>query len=85
MAAWNIEIKWEKRLCKVNGSFGYFHTWEHYSRPNFPEEPDGIIGRVYGIVEFPDGKIKSVDPRDIIFCDDEAEYLKLINQEKKEI
>lgn len=26
-------VKYEKRLCKVNGEYGYFHTWAHVSQP----------------------------------------------------
>ena len=29
MAGLNCEIKWETRLCEVNGELGYFHCWEH--------------------------------------------------------
>lgn len=31
MAGLNCEIKWETRLCEVNGELGYFHCWEHWS------------------------------------------------------
>ena len=30
MAGLNCEIKWETRLCEVNGELGYFHCWEHW-------------------------------------------------------
>lgn len=44
----NVEIRHERRIYKVDGKNGYFHTWEHYSRPI---EPSPMIGghlcRVY--------------------------------------
>lgn len=32
---------WTTRLCKVGEKLGYFHTWEHYSKP-LPASP--LIG-----------------------------------------
>lgn len=29
----DIRIKYETRGCTVNGRPGYFHCWEHWSRP----------------------------------------------------
>lgn len=63
------------RLCVVKGETGYFHTWEHYSKP-LPAsaliggEPAGVFSKVFGIVEFKDG-VRRVDPTAIIFFDDE--------------
>ena len=78
-----IEIEQMTRLCVVGGSkLGYFHTWEHYSKP-LPEnpriggEPGGVFSKVFGIVEFSDG-VQRVDPTDICFCDKENETLKEI-------
>lgn len=31
MAGLNCEIRWETRLCEVDGELGYFHCWEHWS------------------------------------------------------
>lgn len=71
----NLEIRWETRLCKVEGKLGYFHTWEHYSRPVEASPlvggaPAGIVSRVFGIVEFPDG-VRSIEPELIQFCDEQ--------------
>ena len=41
MAFSDITVKQERRLCVVNGRMGYFHCWEHYSRP---VEPSPMIG-----------------------------------------
>lgn len=60
MAGLNCEIRWETRLCEVDGELGYFHCWEHWSNvidasPLRGGHPGGQIGQVYGIVEFKDG------------------------------
>lgn len=28
-----MQIEWKTRLCTVNDKLGYFHAWEHYSKP----------------------------------------------------
>lgn len=79
MAGLNCEIKWETRLCEVNGELGYFHCWEHWSNvidasPLRGGHPGGQIGQVYGIVEFTDG-VRRIDPAKIKFCDEENALL----------
>ena len=86
MAFSDITVKQERRLCVVNGKMGYFHCWEHYSRPVEPSPmiggaPGGVISFVRAIVEFPEG-IGYVDPKDLKFCDEENVYLhRLLNIE----
>lgn len=69
----------ETRLCKVSGEYGYFHAWEHYSKP-LPEspfvggEPAGIFSQVFGIVEFKDC-VRRVDPTSIKFIDNDNIFL----------
>ena len=70
----DIELKAERRLCKVNGKLGYFHCWEHYSTviepsPMIGGHPGGVISYVRGIVEFPDG-VRQVPVKNIEFCDE---------------
>ena len=74
-----IEIKHERRLCTVNGKLGYFHCWEHFSKPVEPSPmiggaPGGVISFVRGIVEFPE-EIDYVEPRNLKFCDEENTML----------
>lgn len=72
MAGMNMSISYETRLCEVDGKYGYFHTWEHYSKP-LPAsllvggEPAGVFGKVFGIVEFSDG-VRRVDPSTTYLC-----------------
>ena len=79
MAGLNCEIRWETRLCEVDGELGYFHCWEHWSNvidasPLRGGHPGGQIGLIYGIVEFKDG-VRRIDPAKIKFCDDENAIL----------
>lgn len=90
MALYNgIEIRQERRLCTVNGKLGYFHYWEHYSRPVEASPlrggaPAGVISFVRGIVEFPEG-VGYVSPADIKFCDDENAMLCQMAKHQEEI
>ena len=84
----DILIRQETRLCKVNGRHGYFHTWEHYSKPVEASPlvggaPAGVISQVFGIVEFEDG-VHRVQPYDIKFLDEEKEFLHILNEREKE-
>ena len=83
----NMTIEWGTRLCTVKGESGYFHTWEHYSKP-LPAsplvggEPAGVFSQVFGIVEFKDG-VRRVDPTTIVFCDEENAALKVFEEKEK--
>lgn len=82
-------IRWELRLCKVNNELGYFHCWEHFSKPvpaglTIGSPPAGVISYVSGIVEFEDG-IRRVDPTEIKFCDEEHETICAWNKHQKEM
>lgn len=75
----NITVSRETRLCKVKGELGYFHTWEHWSRPVEASPliggaPAGVISQVFGIVEFSSG-VKRVEPYLIKFCDEQNAIL----------
>lgn len=75
----------ELRLCMVDGKAGYFHTWEHYSKPIEASPliggaPAGVFSIVFGIVEFSDG-VKRIDPSYIKFCDDENQFLHTLNKQ----
>ena len=77
-----------KRLCRVDGKYGYFHIWELYSQPVEANllvggAPAGTFSRVYGIVEFDDG-VRRVDPTDIEFCDECNSILYNFNKYDKE-
>ena len=82
-------IRHELRLCKVNNELGYFHCWEHFSKPvpaglTIGSPPAGVISYVSGIVEFEDD-IRRVDLTEIKFCDEEHAALCTLNKHQKEI
>lgn len=84
----NLEIRQERRLCKVNDELGYFHTWEQWANvldasPLRGGHPGGQVGQVYGIVEFKDG-VRRIDPTKIIFCDDTNAFLEGLEAHWKE-
>lgn len=79
-----MSVSWETRMCKVGEETGYFHTWEHFSElleasPFMGGHPAGVVSKVFGIVEFPNG-IRRVNPTDIHFCDEENAALCLLNE-----
>lgn len=84
MAGINATIGWETRLCKVGSEFGYFHVWEHFSKPleaspMIGGAPAGVFSKIFGIVEFADG-VRRVDPTDICFCDEDNRTLEEITK-----
>lgn len=88
MAGINAQIEWKTRLCEVRGRVGYFHVWEHFSKPLEASPfvggpPAGVFSKVFGIVEFSDC-VKRVDPTDICFCDDDNSILNEMDKIKKE-
>lgn len=84
----DMKVSLETRLCEVNGRPGYFHCWEHFSKPVpasllMGGEPAGVISNVFGIVEFSDG-VKRIDPASIDFCDEQNQVLYALEKEFKE-
>lgn len=66
----------EYRPCYVNGRKALFHRWSNMARPQLPrgQEPDDSaryfqFRGTYGVVEFEDGMVETVWPRDIQFAD----------------
>lgn len=87
MAGLSVQIELKSRLCQVGEKFGYFHAWEHYSKPLeasplMGEAPAGVFSKMFGIVEFSDG-VRRVDPSEIVFCDEENEILSEMEKMRK--
>lgn len=89
MATPNFTIRPERRLCKVNGEYGYFHCWEHYMEPLPPAATmgghrGGQYSCVRGVVETESG-MRLVHPGAIQFVDEENHELHCMNEhERKE-
>lgn len=87
MAGLNMQMEWKTRLCQVGEKIGYFHTWEHYSKP-LEASPlmggasAGVFSKIFGIVEFSDG-VRRIDPTDIRFCDEENDMLLKMENARK--
>ena len=83
----NLTVEHPTRLCVVHDEVGYFHMWEHYSKP-IPAspfiggEPAGVFSKVFGIVEFKDG-VKRVEPTEIIFRDETTDILYQIDKDEE--
>lgn len=55
-----MQIEWKTRLCQVGEKLGYFHAWEHYSKPLEASPliggaPAGVFSKMFAVVEFSDG------------------------------
>lgn len=87
MAELSVQIELKSRLCQVDEELGYFHAWEHYSKP-LEASPliggalAGVFSKIFGIVEFSDG-VRRVDPSKIVFCDEENEILSEMEKMRK--
>ena len=83
-----LEILHERRLVELpDGSLGYFHCWEHFSKPVEASlliggAPAGVYSKVYAIVETPDGSVHRFLLEDICFIDEENAFLCQMNRER---
>lgn len=83
----DFTIKPERRLCMINGEYGYFHCWEYYMEPLPPTATmDGHRGGQYscvrGVVETESG-MRLVHPGAIQFVDEENHELHWMNEHEK--
>lgn len=83
----DIEVRPERRLCKVGDELGYFHCWGQYASVVGPgsaiPHPGGQHSRIFGIVEFTD-RVERVNPEKIKFVDEENAFLTKLNEPNKE-
>lgn len=87
MATTDFTMKPERRLCTVNGEYGYFHCWEHYMRPveaslMIGGHDGGQISYVLGIVEL-ENSIQEIVPSSIKFVDEENQMLHWMNEHER--
>ena len=79
MATTDFTIKPERRLCTVNGEYGYFHCWEWFLASH------GDIIRsseIVAIIEFED-KVARIMPWEVKFVDEENQMLHWMNEHEK--
>lgn len=85
---WEEESKKSTRLCKVGDRIGYFHSWEHYSKPIEASPliggaPAGVFSCIFAIVEFSDG-VERVAPTRVYFCDESNAFLNFTKPKEQE-
>ena len=73
------------RPCEVNSVKAFFHCWEQYSEiiePSFLKggHSGGQISMVFGIVEFENGRVERIHPREIKFVTGCEYFRKKINK-----
>ena len=85
-----LEILHERRLVELpDGSLGYFHCWEHYSRPMDPSPligggPGGTFCNCFALIEKEDGVVSRCDLCDFRFVDEEHGMLGELSKNNKE-
>ena len=85
-----LEILHERRLVELSdGSLGYFHCWEHYSRPIDPSpfvggHPGGMFCKCYALIERADGTVCRFELCNFRFVDEEHEMLSEMSKDYKE-
>lgn len=80
MAATDITIKPERRLCVVNGEYGYFHSWT--LRPLRYLKKVGCTSETVAIIEFED-RVACIYPWEVQFVDEENQQLHWMNEHEK--
>ena len=80
MSSTDITIKPERRLCTVNGEYGYFHCWAfrtlgHLKKVDYTSEAIAII-------EFED-RVAQILPWEVKFGDEENHELHWMNEHEQ--
>lgn len=84
-----LEVLHERRLVELSdGSLGYFHCWEHYSRPIEPSpfvggHPGGTFCECYALIEKADGVVYRFGTGKFRFVDEEHEMLNEITASRQ--
>lgn len=80
MATTDITIKPERRLCTVNGEYGYFHCWAF--RPLGHLKKVGYTSEAIAIIEFED-RVAQILPWEVTFVDEENQQLHWMNENEQ--
>lgn len=69
----NLDLD-NRRPCIVEGKKAMFHDWTYESQIVYPsasygDHTGGVVSSTLGIVEFEDGTVKVVEPKEIKFVD----------------
>lgn len=80
MAKTDFTFKPERRLCTVNGEYGYFHSWA--LRPLAYLKKVGYTSEVIAIIEFED-RVACIYPWEVKFVDEENQMLHWMNDHER--
>lgn len=80
MSATDITIKPERRLCTVNGEYGYFHCWAFRTLGHLKKV--GYTSEAIAIIEFED-RVAQILPWEVKFVDEENHELHWMNEHEK--
>lgn len=80
MATTDITTKPERRLCTVNGEYGYFHCWGE--RPCTYVKGVGSTSEVIAVIEFED-RVAQICPWEVKFVDEENQMLHWMNEHER--
>lgn len=82
MATTSFMIRPERRLCMVNGEYGYFHCWALRALGYLKKV--GYTSEVVAVIEFED-RVAQICPWEVKFVDEENQMLHWMNKhERKE-
>lgn len=80
MATTSFTIRPERRLCMVNGEYGYFHCWT--LRPLGYLKKVGYTSETVAIIEFED-RVACIYPWEVKFVDEENHELHCMNEHER--
>ena len=80
METTDITIKPERRLCTVNGEYGYFHCWAFRSLGHLKKV--SYTSDAIAIIEFED-RVACIYPWEVKFVDEENHELHWMNEHEK--
>lgn len=82
MATTSFTIRPERRLCIVNGEYGYFHCWGE--RQCTYVKGVGSTSEIIAVIEFED-RVACIYPWEVKFVDEENHELHWMNEHEKKI
>ena len=80
MATTSFTIRPERRLCTVNGEYGYFHCWGE--RPCTYIKGVGSTSEIIAVIEFED-RVACIYPWEVKFVDEENHELHWMNEHEQ--
>lgn len=80
METTSFTIRPERRLCTVNGEYGYFHCWGERSCTYV--KGVGSTSEIIAVIEFED-RVACIYPWEVKFVDEENHELNWMNEHER--